>query len=78
MDKNLRDGASRLSKFLDARGANAPVPPADVLARTITYADVQAYPDYFILGPGQAVASTTDCGHGYNLTDGCPNCGTDD
>ncbi|WP_043737497.1 hypothetical protein [Nocardia asiatica] len=51
-----------------------PAPPADVLARTITLADVRAWPEYFISGPGRAIASQTDCGHGYYLTDSCPCC----
>lgn len=49
-------------------------PPADVLDRAPTAADVAAYPIYFILGPGADIASRTDCGHGYNLTDSCPSC----
>ncbi|MFE3280062.1 hypothetical protein [Nocardia sp. NPDC059239] len=57
-----------------ARHAAVPAPPADVLARPITRADVQANPDYFISGPGRAIASQTDCGHGYYLTDSCPCC----
>ncbi|WP_280381395.1 hypothetical protein [Nocardia wallacei] len=51
-----------------------PTPPADVLARPITLADLKAYPDYFISGPGRALAGRTDCGHGYYLTDSCPCC----
>jgi hypothetical protein len=58
--------------------AKAPVPPSDVLARPITRADVSAYPVYFIHGPGRDVASSTDCGHGYNLTDSCPCCDAED
>ncbi len=56
------------------RHASIPVPPAEVLARRITVADVKAYPEYFISGPGRKVASATDCGHGYYLTDSCPCC----
>ena len=54
--------------------ANRGTPPADVLARTITPADVKKWPYYFINGPGRAVAEQTDCDHGYQLTDSCPNC----
>lgn len=53
------------------------IPPASVLARTPTVADVRAWPQYFIAGPGYAIASTTDCGHGYHLTDSCPGCDAD-
>ena len=55
-------------------GASRGTPPADVLARTITPADVKKWPYYFINGPGRAVAEQTDCDHGYQLTDSCPNC----
>jgi len=77
MNSNLQQARAHFRKYLDDLGANAPVPPADVLNRTITHADVRAYPDYFILGPGRAVAQATDCGHGYRLTDSCPNCAAD-
>lgn len=63
-----------LDQYIAKRLAVAPVPPADVLSRPITKADVDAYPDYFILGPGQDTAYATDCPHGYRLTDSCPCC----
>lgn len=53
-------------------------PPADVLARKITHADVARYPAYFILGPGREAASATECDHGYYLTSSCPGCDADD
>lgn len=77
MDSTLRQARAGFRKYLDDLGANAPVPPADVLNRTITPADVRAYPDYFILGPGRAIAEVTNCGHDYHLTDSCPNCDAD-
>lgn len=54
------------------------VPPANVLARRITPSDVAAYPAYFLYGPGLVLAETTDCPHGYRLTDSCPGCGSDE
>lgn len=42
-----------------------------------TVADVRANPEYWIAGRGRELASRTDCGHGYNLTDSCPNCDAD-
>jgi hypothetical protein len=50
------------------------IPPADVLKRTPTPADVATYPEYYICGPGATVARQTQCEHGYNLTDSCPVC----
>jgi hypothetical protein len=41
-------------------------------------ADVKAHPVYFIAGPGQDIASRTQCAHGYYLTDSCPGCDHDD
>lgn len=60
--------------FTSGQLVNEDVPPADVLSRPITPADVAAYPAYFISGPGREIASTTECAHGYNLTDSCPAC----
>lgn len=51
----------------------AAVPPPHVQANP-TPADVKAFPAFFIHGAGRHIASVTDCGHGYNLTDSCPNC----
>ncbi|MTD58166.1 hypothetical protein [Amycolatopsis pithecellobii] len=56
----------------------ASVPPEDLLDRTITRRDVQQYDVYFIWGPGRDIASRTDCGHGYYLTDSCPCCDAED
>jgi len=69
-----RAAARRLSDHLDRRGAHANTPPANVLIRTSTRADVHAFPDYFILGAGRDLAANTDCEHGYRLTDSCPHC----
>jgi hypothetical protein len=55
------------------------VPPVIAL-RTLPDRDtVRTWPDFYISGPGRAVAELTDCGpvdspHGYNLTDSCPLC----
>lgn len=40
----------------------------------LTVRDITRYPDFYIAGPGRALASQTDCGHGYNLTDSCTCC----
>jgi hypothetical protein len=58
-------------KLLDKPGST---PPVDVLAGPLTAAIVEAYPAYYILGPGHDQAAATDCGHGYALTDSCPVC----
>lgn len=53
-------------------------PPAEVLAKDApTLADVHKWPEFFILGPGRAVASQTPCPHDYRLTDSCPGCDAD-
>lgn len=51
-----------------------PAPPADVLARPLSKAIFDQFPEYFITGRGRVIASQTDCGHGYRLTDSCPCC----
>lgn len=53
-------------------------PPAELLAKDApTLADVHAFPEFFITGPGRAVASKTRCAHDYFLTDSCPGCDAD-
>lgn len=52
----------------------APVPPADVLTKLPTVDVVREWPDFYIAGPGQALASAMPCPHAYHLTDSCPNC----
>lgn len=52
-------------------------PPEDVLNRPPARADVAAFPVYFILGPGAEAAASTECDHGYYLTDSCPGCDYD-
>jgi hypothetical protein len=66
--------SANFARYIDGLVADAPVPPAEVLSRAITPADVAAYPVYFIHGPGQDLAHATDCGHGYTLLDSCPCC----
>ncbi|MFI6215658.1 hypothetical protein ACIBCD_27010 [Nocardia brasiliensis] len=64
---------------LYARHLTIPPPPADVLAKDApSIADVKAWPDFFISGPGRAVASRTHCPHDYYLTDSCPGCDADE
>ncbi|WP_218007368.1 hypothetical protein, partial [Nocardia otitidiscaviarum] len=58
-----------------ARHLTIPRPPGDVLAKEApTVADVRDWPEFFISGPGRAVASATPCQHDYRLTDSCPGC----
>lgn len=71
-------GRAASRRYIARQVANAPVPPDDVLARTITRDDFRQYNIYFLWGPGRDIASRTDCGHGYNLTDSCPCCDADD
>lgn len=55
-----------------------PKPFADVLEKDApTAIDVHAWPDFFISGPGRAIASQTACPHDYRLTDSCPGCDAD-
>lgn len=70
-DAQLRD--------LYAEHLTVPVPPAEVLAQDApTVADVKAWPDFFMAGPGRAVAQATECPHAYHLTDSCPGCDHDE
>lgn len=63
---------------LYARHLAIPRPPAEVLAKDApTLADVKAWPDFFIAGPGRRAASATECPHAYYLTDSCPGCDAD-
>lgn len=56
-----------------------PAPPAEVLAQDApTIADVKLWPEFFISGPGRAVAEKTHCPHkSHYLTDSCPGCDYD-
>lgn len=64
---------------LFARHLTIPRPPAELLAKDApTVADVKAWPDFFISGPGRRVASATPCPHDYQLTDSCPGCDYDE
>jgi len=47
----------------DSRATATPTPLA-----------VKRDPGYWIAGPGYDRARRAQCGHGYNLTDSCPNC----
>ncbi len=60
-----------------AENVAIPMPPADVLNRAITPADARTYWGYFFEGRGRKLAATTQCSHGYNLTDSCPGCDAD-
>ena len=68
---------SRLGAYFQKVVAQSPVQPPDMLTRPITTADVKAYPEYFILGPGRDIAQNTLCAHAYTLVDSCPNCDAD-
>lgn len=48
--------------------------PQEVLQRPLKAADVKAYPEYFINGPGKLRAQYTLCEHNYGLLDSCPLC----
>lgn len=48
--------------------------PPEVFQRPLTAADVKAYPEYFVNGPGRLRAQHTLCEHNYGLLDSCPNC----
>lgn len=51
-----------------------PAPPAVVLARPVTVADVDTYPEWFLNGRGHPVAAAVKCQHGYSLVAFCPHC----
>ncbi|MFD3594374.1 hypothetical protein ACFWU5_16745 [Nocardia sp. NPDC058640] len=51
-----------------------PEPPAEVLARPVTVADVDTYPAWFLNGRGFPVAAAAKCQHGYTLVAFCPEC----
>jgi hypothetical protein len=59
-----------------ARAINVP-PPAILSKAQLTRHDITAWPDYFLRGDGQSWATSTDCPHGYRLTDSCPGCDAD-
>lgn len=62
-----------------ARHLAIPRPPAELLAKDApTVADVAAWEEFFITGPGRRVASATECPHAYYLTDSCPGCDYDE
>ncbi|MER5388351.1 hypothetical protein [Saccharopolyspora sp. NPDC002686] len=70
--KQARDAAQA------RRDAQTPAPPADILARPLTPADIRKYPAYFISTTnGSQLAQQYDCPHGYRLTDSCPGCDAD-
>ena len=74
----VKASMSALREYMAREVERAPKPPAEVLARAITRRDYTQYPVYFIWGPGRDIASRTDCGHGYYLTDSCPCCDAED
>lgn len=46
--------------------------------RKLRPADIRDNPEYFISGPGVALAAATSCDHGYLLTSTCPGCDYDE
>lgn len=81
-DQEIRDAFARRMSRLDSGQKEIPVewvqrvygrpPPAEVLEHP-TARDVAMYSDWF-WGPAYRILSTTDCGHGCNLTDSCSVC----
>lgn len=70
------DEAALRNKF--AEHLTIPRPPAELLAKDApTVADVTAWPEFFITGPGRAIAQVTRCHHNYCLTSSCPGCDAD-
>ncbi|HEV2931263.1 MAG TPA: hypothetical protein VGW74_21485 [Propionibacteriaceae bacterium] len=67
-------GARRLGEVTVSWGD---VPPPEQLTVLPTATAVREYPEFWLTGPGRAVAGRVDCGHGYYLTATCPNCGAD-
>jgi hypothetical protein len=55
-----------------------PVPPLELLGRVPDNWTVKSYPDFYIVGPGRALAELVPCAHLYNLTDSCPGCDHDE
>lgn len=53
------------------------VPDMDTVMQLPTREAVSQYPQFYVSGPGGAVAELTPCPHGYHLTDSCPGCDTD-
>ncbi|MFD6400727.1 hypothetical protein [Nocardia sp. NPDC060249] len=51
-----------------------PEPPAEVLARPVTAADVDTYTAWFLNGRGYPIAAAAKCQHGYALVAFCPEC----
>jgi hypothetical protein len=70
----LDDLRAAMKRYEELQLQSMTVPPLEVLGRAITKADIEAYPVYFITGPGREIAERTECGHGYHLTDSCPVC----
>lgn len=70
------DDAHMRDKFAEHLAIAKPF--ADVLEKDApTAIDVHAWPEFFITGPGRAIASQTPCPHEYRLTDSCPGCDAD-
>jgi hypothetical protein len=74
----LDDLRAAMKRYEEKQLQNMVVPPLEVLGRPITKADIEAYPVYFIIGPGREIAERTKCGHGYLLTSSCPGCDAED
>lgn len=63
------------AKFDEKHASNVfDLVPPEVFQRPLTAADVKAYPEYFINGPGRLRAQHTRCEHNYGLLDSCPLC----
>lgn len=54
------------------------VPPLEVLTRVPSRDAVREFPDFYLAGPGRALAEVVPCLHLYNLTDSCPGCDHDE
>ena len=61
------------ARFAEHR--DIPAPPAEVLARPVTGADVDEYPEWFLNGRGCPVAAAVKCEHGVPLVGFCLACG---
>ncbi|MDX3260767.1 hypothetical protein PV336_16220 [Streptomyces sp. MI02-2A] len=63
------DLAIRNHEIAQERVPDNPKGPGEV-----TYADVHAYPYYYIRGEGREAADASRCEHDYRLTSSCPGC----
>ncbi|MEV6219855.1 hypothetical protein [Nocardia sp. NPDC051833] len=61
-----------LARFEEHRAI--PAPPAAVMGRPVTLADVDTYPEWFLNGRGYPVAAAVKCPHGEPLVGFCLAC----